>query len=279
MASESIGSLYPTQIPAYTNTADIQAALRLYHYGSEEYDTANTDEAELVNPSIAHTLNDLQDQITALDPAGSVSKSIINAKGDLIVGQSNDTPNVLSVGSNNFVLTADAAATYGVKWSAPEVTLVNSATLTNKTLTSPVITAPSISGTSTIAQILESATFSATAATGTINYDVLTNGAVTYYTSNASGNWTLNIRGNSGTSLNSVMSTGQSLTLVFLVTNGGTAYYQTALQIDGNAITPKWQFASTPSAGNINSIDAYAVTIFKTGNAAFTVLEAITQFA
>lgn len=279
MASESIGSLYPTEIPAYTNTADIQAALRLYHYGSEEYDTANTDEAELVNPSIAYTLNDLQDQITALDPAGSVSKSIINAKGDLIVGQSNDTPNVLSVGSNNFVLTADSAETYGVKWSAPEVTLVNSATLTNKTLTSPVITAPSISGTSTIAQILESATFSATAATGTINYDILTNGAVTYYTSNASGNWTLNVRGNSGTTLNSVMSTGQSLTLVFLVTNGSIAYYQTALQIDGNSVTPKWQFASAPSAGNINSIDAYGVTIFKTGNAAFTVLQSLTQFA
>ena len=278
MASESIGSLYPTEIPAYTNTADIQAALRLYHYGSEEYDTSNTSANNLVNPSIAYTLNSLQDQITNLDPSGSVSKSIINAKGDLIVGQSNDTPNVLSVGSNNFVLTADNAATYGVKWSAPEVTLVNSATLTNKTLTSPVITAPSISGTSTIAQILESATFSATAATGTINYDVLTNGAVTYYTSNASGNWTLNIRGNSGTSLNSVMSIWQSLTLVFLVTNGSTAYYQTILEIDGNTIIPKWQFGSVPTSGNTNAIDAYSITVFKTGNAAFTVLETLTAF-
>jgi hypothetical protein len=134
MASESIGSLYSTKIPAYTNTADIQAALKLYHYGSEDYDVANTDEEELVNPSIAYTLNDLQDQINGLDPEGSISQSVINAKGDLIVGQSNDVPNVLSVGSTNFVLTVDSAQTLGVKWAAPSVGPDNSVTLTNKTI-------------------------------------------------------------------------------------------------------------------------------------------------
>lgn len=134
MAEVSIGSLYSTKIPAYTNTADIQAALRLYHYGSEAYDTTNTDTAQLISPSIAHTLNDLQEQIDGLDPTGSISKSIINAKGDLVVGQSNDIPNILSVGSDNFILTADSAATYGVKWAAPAVTLTNSVTLTNKTI-------------------------------------------------------------------------------------------------------------------------------------------------
>lgn len=134
MASESIGSLYSTKVPAYTNTADIQAALKLYHYGSESYDTSNSDPTQLVNPSIAHTLNDLQDQINGLDPAGSISQSVINAKGDLIVGQSNDTPNVISVGSNNFILTADSAQTLGVKWAAPSVGPSNSVTLTNKTI-------------------------------------------------------------------------------------------------------------------------------------------------
>lgn len=118
MASEEIGSLYPTQIPAYTNTADIQAALRLYHYGSEAYDKDNEDPAELIEPSIAHTLYDLQDQITNLDPTGSISKTVINAKGDLIVGQSDNVPNVLSVGSDNFVLTADNSTELGIKWSA-----------------------------------------------------------------------------------------------------------------------------------------------------------------
>jgi hypothetical protein len=118
MASETIGAIYPTEIPGYADNADIQAAFKLYHYGSLEYDTSETDVAELVNPSMAHTLNDLQEQITALDPAGSVSKSTIDAKGDLLVGLSNDTVDNLAVGSNNFVLTADSTQTLGIKWSA-----------------------------------------------------------------------------------------------------------------------------------------------------------------
>jgi len=64
MASEDIGSIYPTKIPGYDDTADIQAALRLYHYGSTTYDIANENVASLINPSIAYSLNDLQTQIT-----------------------------------------------------------------------------------------------------------------------------------------------------------------------------------------------------------------------
>ena len=66
MASESIGAIYPTEIPGYADNADIQAAFRLYHYGSTAYNTANSNTAELVNPSIAYTLNNLQTQITTL---------------------------------------------------------------------------------------------------------------------------------------------------------------------------------------------------------------------
>jgi hypothetical protein len=126
--------------------------------------------------------------------------------------------------------------------------------------------------------IKEKTTVSATAATGTINYDALTQ-SVLYYTSNASGNWTLNIRGNSGTSLDASMSTGQAITVVFAVTNGSTPYRQTGFQIDGNAVTPKWQGGSAPSAGNASSIDVYSVTVVKTGSATFTVFEAQTRFA
>jgi hypothetical protein len=118
MAAESIGALYSTKIPGYADNADIQAAFKLYHYGSTDYNTANANTANLVNPSIAYTLNDLQGQITGLDPSGSVSKSVIDAKGDLLVGLSNDTVDNLTVGSNNFVLTADSTQTLGIKWSA-----------------------------------------------------------------------------------------------------------------------------------------------------------------
>jgi hypothetical protein len=118
MAAESIGALYSTKIPGYADNADIQAAFKLYHYGSTDYNTANANTASLVSPSIAYTLNDLQTQITNLDPAGSVSKSTIDAKGDLLVGSANDAVDNLAVGSNNFVLMADSAQTLGIKWSA-----------------------------------------------------------------------------------------------------------------------------------------------------------------
>ena len=123
----------------------------------------------------------------------------------------------------------------------------------------------------------EVTTVSATAATGTINYDATTQ-SVLYYTSNASANWTVNFRGSSGTSLNTLMSTGQAMTLVFLVTQGSTAYYNNAVTIDGNSVTPKYQGGTAWSSGNASSIDAYSYTIVKTGSAAFTVFASQTQF-
>ena len=123
----------------------------------------------------------------------------------------------------------------------------------------------------------ETANISATAATGTINYDVTTQ-SVLYYTSNSSANWTVNIRGNGTTSLNTLMSTNDSLTVVFLVTNGATAYYNNAVTVDGNSVTPKYQGGTAWTSGNASSIDAYSYTVVKTGSAAFTVFASQTQF-
>lgn len=63
MAVENIGNLVPTKIPALVDDANIQDALRAYHYGSYDFDTAENDPEELLNPSIAYTINDLQEQI------------------------------------------------------------------------------------------------------------------------------------------------------------------------------------------------------------------------
>lgn len=133
------------------------------------------------------------------------------------------------------------------------------------------------SATGGVTKLLERATVSATAATGSLNYDVNTQ-AVLYYTSNASANWTLNIRGDSGTSLNTVMAVNDSLTVTFLVTQGTTAYYCTAITIDGNSNTPKWQGGTAPTAGNASSVDAYTYTIVKTASATFTVFASQVQF-
>jgi hypothetical protein len=126
--------------------------------------------------------------------------------------------------------------------------------------------------------ILEVATVSATAATGTINFDVTTQ-SVLYYTTNATGNFTINFRGSSGTTLNSIMATGESLSATFLNTNGVTAFYNSALQVDGSSVTPKWQGGTAPTVGNASSIDGYTYVIIKTGSAAFTVLASQTKFA
>ena len=123
----------------------------------------------------------------------------------------------------------------------------------------------------------EVTTVSATAATGTINYDVITQ-SVLYYTTNASGNWTLNIRGNSTTSLNTFMATNQSITIAFLVTQGSPAFYQSALTIDGNSITTKWQGGTAPTSGNASAIDIYTITVVKTGSATYTAFASQTQF-
>ena len=135
-----------------------------------------------------------------------------------------------------------------------------------------------LSGGSLLKRVKETTTVSATAAANTISYDFITQ-SVLYYTSDATGNWVLNVRGDSGTTLNSVMSTGQSATVAFLATQGATAYYQTALQIDGSAVTPKYQGGSAPTEGNASSVDAYVFTIIKTADATFTALGSQTQFA
>ncbi len=126
--------------------------------------------------------------------------------------------------------------------------------------------------------IAETATISATAATGTINYDITTQ-SVLYYTSNASANWTINFRASSGTSLNTALATGQAITVAHLVTQGSTAYYNSAVQVDGASVTPKWQNGTAPTAGNASGIDVYVYSIVKTASATFTIFASQTKFA
>jgi hypothetical protein len=355
MAVEDIGVLVPTKIPGLADAADIQEALRVYHYGGTGYE-ATAAQTSLPAVGIARRLLEITDDITSLEnrpssggdvattapvagsftpsgipngyiwvdsdgtlgggPTGAtavftnsapttsittgtiwvdkdstditanpfIPTATINAKGDLLVGSANDSIVTLSAGTNGYVLKANSATTSGLEWGADStyaaptigstsiasgatVTTIDGLTLTSPTLSTPVLVGPD-----------ERWSVSATAATGTVNLNVLTSG-ILYYTTNATGNWTLNVRGSSSASLNSVLTTNDSITVVFFVTNGGTAYYQTALNIDGSVVTPKWQNGTVPSAGNTNSIDIYSFTIVKTGSAAFTAFGSQTKFA
>jgi|TARA_R110000868_G_scaffold33679_1_gene122065 hypothetical protein len=130
----------------------------------------------------------------------------------------------------------------------------------------------------TVDYIRETTTVSAIAATGTVNLDVATQ-SILYYTTAATANWTLNVRGSASTTLNSLMSVGQTVTVTFMATQGATAYYESVLTIDGTTVTPKWQSGITPVSGNANSVDAYAYAIIKTAAATFTVLASQTRYA
>jgi hypothetical protein len=75
---------------------------------------------------------------------------------------------------------------------------------TTPTLTAPLVVSPE-----------ERMTVSATAATGTVDFDADTQG-VLYYTTDASGNWTLNVRGSASTTIDSKLAVGDSTTVAFL---------------------------------------------------------------
>ena len=156
------------------------------------------------------------------------------------------------------------------------VDLSTSQTLTNKTLTAPVIN-EAVFTDGVIKGLEEDVNVVASAATGTINFDVST-ASVWYYTTNASANHTLNFRYSSGATLSSKLAVGDAITLVWLNTNGATAYYPNVIQIDGTTVTPKVPAAIT--GGNINAIDSYAFTIVKTAaTPTYVVLETQTKFA
>jgi hypothetical protein len=225
--------------------------------------------------------------------------SVTNGSGSVTV--TNSSPMTYPASG----IPVSTGSSWGTSLTAPTSTVVgidDTQTLTNKTLSggtlsgtiagSPTLSgSPTFTGTSTFSgsssalamivnDIAEVVTVSATAATGTINYDVTTQ-SVLFYTTNASGNFVVNLRASSGTTLNAALSTGQSVTVAFLVTNGGTAYYNTSVQVDGttSGVTTRWQGGTAPTTGNVSSVDIYTYTIVKTANATFSVFAAQTRFA
>lgn len=207
--------------------------------------------------------------------AGASVKHVLTSS-DLILFRNSASPvsSFAFTGSTSGTTTVQATAVAGtttLTLPAATDTLVGKATtdtLTNKTLTGSIVVGPE-----------ERTTVSATAATGTVNFDAVTQG-VLYYTTNASANWTLNIRGSSGATLSSILAVGDAITVTHLVTQGSTAYYNSAVQVDGSSVTPKWQGGTAPTAGNASSVDAYVYTVVKTAaTPTYTVFASQTKFA
>jgi hypothetical protein len=224
--------------------------------------------------SSSTTFVNLASNVTGTLPVanGGTGATTLTAN-NVILGNGTSAPLLVAPGTTGNVLTSD-----GTTWASSTPPAGFSASADN-TFTGT----QSFSGsTSKLAIVLtdaaEIATVSATAATGTINYDITTQ-SVLYYTSNASANWTVNFRASSGTSLDTALATGQSVTVAFLVTQGATAYYNNVVQVDGTAtgVTTRW-LGGAPTAGNASGIDSYRYLIIKTGSATYTVLASVTQF-
>jgi hypothetical protein len=240
-------------------------------------DTANEEIVFVTNVS-SDTLTIVRGQAgtSAITHSGGASIKHVLTSNDLDYYTSGVDSAVTLAGTQTLTNKDLSSATNTL--SASVATLTGSQTLTNKTLTSPTIT----SGTNTSSILVspeERTTVSATAATGTVNFDASTQG-VLYYTTNASANWTLNIRGTSSTTLSSILAVGDAITVTHLVTQGATAYYNSAVQVDGSSVTPKWQGGTAPTSGNTSSVDAYVYTVVKTASTpTYTVFASQTKFA
>jgi hypothetical protein len=210
-------------------------------------------------------------------PSVATQSITINASTGEVTFPNNTIGDVTAVAAGTGISVASSAGPVPTVSIDTSVTadLTTAQTLTNKTLTSPAINTATFTD-GVVRGLEEDVNVVASAATGTINFDVST-ASVWYYTTNATANHTLNFRYSSGVSLNTALATGDAITLVWLNTNGSTAYYPNAITIDGNSVTPKVPAAI--SAGNASSIDAYSFTIIKTASATFTVLETQTKFA
>ena len=223
------------------------------------------------------------DEANAFVNGGGVANSLVTTKGDLIVRDSS-APARLGVGTDGHILTADSAQTLGVKWAAAPVSLPSQTSNANKLLTTDGSNASWTNLLSTIIQLgpMERFNVVASAATGTVNVDIKT-AAVWFYTTNATANHTINFRGDSSTTLSSLLAVEDAYTVGWIINNGTTAYYPTTIQIDGSSMTPKWlNNSAPPSSSQTNQtagIDAFTFTIIKTAaTPTYTVLGSWAQY-
>jgi len=289
VADTGVADAYIANYPANIITTTVTAGLRLQFKAANANTGASTLNVQVNSVSIGSGSIRLTDGSTL--PANTiVANAIVDVQYDgtnfQLLSDSSGGKEVITdlTVSGNLAVTGTTGLTGVLTANVANITTANITTANVATMsgtTSYTGTQTFTGSTTAIAAVFqdaaEVATVSATAATGTINYDV-TSQSVLYYTTNASANWTVNFRGNGTTSLNTLMSTGQALTVVFLVSQGATAYYNNAVTIDGSSVTPKYQGGTAWSSGNASGIDAYSYTIVKTGSATFTVFAAQTQF-
>lgn len=157
--------------------------------------------------------------------------------------------------------------TYSIQYNAGSGSFGGATNMTYNTTTNLI----------SVQALAEKATLSASPATGTINYAILSQ-AIILNTANATANFTLNFQGNSSITLNNTISTGQSITCTFVNKNGATAYYANVIKIDGTTVTPLWFDGISPNGGTVNGRDIYTFNIIKTAANTYTTIGSLGSF-
>ena len=188
--------------------------------------------------------------------------------GNTAIGLGNTTTSVGNLTLTNVTIVSGTSTVGNVTLGNTTVGLGNTATsIGNLALNN-----------ATIENIQEPANITATAANATINIDILSN-VVVYCTANATGNFTVNFRGNAGTTFNNAVPANVSVSASLVTAQGATAYYNSLVQVDGSTVTPKWQGGTAPTSGNAKATDTYVYVVMKSAANTYTILATQTKFA
>lgn len=117
---------YSTKMPAIGNTADIQMALKAYHYGDPALSTTALSASfgsDFANPDtgMVSKLKYLKTEITNLG-TNKINTSLVTTKGDLVTATASSTPARLGVGTDGYILKANSLVSTGLEWYDPNTT-------------------------------------------------------------------------------------------------------------------------------------------------------------
>jgi hypothetical protein len=203
---------------------------------------------------------------TAYDHADSaIRPSIVEAKGDLIVGSAADTAAVVSVGSDNSILVASSSASSGVSWTSS----IQPSSIS-------VAGAATFDGSATFNGTLNAQELSETVVPVTLSSNVASldwsAGNVYYIATAPTGNMTFNIT-------NVPVTTNTIKTINVIVTQGSTGYLPTSITVNGSSQTIRWSgsLAPTPSS-SAGKIDIFIISLQRTASTWLVYSSAATNF-
>ena len=280
----SVGGTF--QVTGEFNLTDISASGTLDVAGDGSVGGTFNVEGDLKNTSGNFTV-DPATQIFEIKGSGSTEGQIqlncaVNTHGQIITAADH------GVSATN-TLTLPGGDTIG-NANATLVSDTGTQTISNKTFDDVTLGTGTADISTMVSQVAfqnnlrERTSINTSSATGTINFDILSHN-VELRTNDAAANFELNFRGNASTAFSATVAVGQTTSFAFESSMGSTAYYLTAIKIDGATASPvHWQGGTTaPSEGNADGIDSYLINVTRSadagsGTAQYTCLASQTQY-